>query len=193
MSTDQIHPLPVLIVEDHPLFRNALKNLVDGIDGCVTVSVNCAEQAVDYLKESEVRLILLDMMLPGLSGIPALIQIRQVVPRVPILVLSANEELKGNALDCGASSFLSKSAHNLEILKEIRQMLGHPEIRVVKLTLRQEEVLNLLCRGMSNKEIGNALELTDTTVKMHISFLFRIFGVKSRTQLVLLAQQLDHD
>lgn len=193
MNTDQIYPQAVLIVEDHPLFRNALKNLVEGIDECVTVLVNCAEQAIDYLKESEVQLILLDMTLPELSGIPALIQIRQSVPRVPILVLSANEELRDNALDCGANGFLSKSAHNQEILKEIRQMLGRPEIREVKLTLRQEEVLNLLCRGMSNKEIGNTLELTDTTVKMHISFLFRIFGVKSRTQLVLLAQQLDHD
>jgi DNA-binding NarL/FixJ family response regulator len=200
----------VLVVEDHPLYRSALAHMMAGIVGAAqTIAVNSAEEGLRQLAGlPEPGLILMDMGLPGVTGIEALSAFLRRCPSVPIAVLSASEDRQQAAavLRAGARIFLSKSVSTETLVAVARQLLAgelgeprwltsHGEISVlgnhaVNLTSRQQETLHLLLQGYSNKEIGLRLGLAEITIKTHVSAIFKLLGVINRTQAVLAAQRL---
>ncbi len=200
-----------LVVEDHPLYRDALVHLLHAILGESKVtSVSSVEEGVRSAANiSELRLILLDVGLPGLSGTEAVMAMRRTCPNATLIVVSASEDRRDvtAALRAGAQFFVSKTI-GTDILSDIvRRVLAGElpeqpawisqsgkaaflEESLPSLTPRQRQVLVLLSNGYSNKEIGLRLDLAEVTVKMHVSSIFRALGVANRTQAVLAARRL---
>lgn len=199
-----------LIIEDHPLYRDALIHLMQQIVGeSETVAASSAEEGL-RLAESlpNLALILLDLGLPGLNGIEAITTFQRKLPLVPIIVVSASENRQEvtAALQAGAIAFVSKAVSS-EIMTDVVQrllsgVLSKPEWIMakgknttndefsLKLTVRQHETLALLSQGLSNKEIALRLGLSEITVKVHVSALFKALNVVNRTQAVLTARRL---
>lgn len=204
-----------LIIEDHPLYRGALVHLFHSILGEQnTYSASCAEDGLRMASDlPDLGLILLDLSLPGISGISALNAFIETCPTTPILVVSANEDrqLAMQVLRAGASVFMSKEVSNDVLLKVVQELLSNTATAPqwitaagskpmddeaapsgqLTLTHRQNDVLALLLRGMSNREIALQLELAEITVKIHVSAVFRAMGVVNRTQAVLAARRLN--
>lgn len=199
-----------LIIEDHPVYRDALRVFLRGIFGEQNVrAVSSVEEALaDSGKANSYRLILLDLGLPGINGVEAVITLQRAFPSAAIAVVSASEDRREVAavLRAGAKVYLSKAV-SIQVISHIVQKIleGTPleskwitlkgsqitgSETVLELTPRQKEVLNELCQGLSNKEIGMRLGLAEITVKIHISAIFRILGVINRTQAVLAARRL---
>lgn len=200
----------VLIIEDHPLYRDALIHLMQEIVGkSETVATNSAENGLRLAETlPNLALILLDLGLPGLNGIEAIIAFHRKMPLIPIIVVSASENRQEvtAALREGAIAFVSKAV-SAEIMTEIvrRTLSGaftQPEWITVngkntiqdelwpKLTVRQHETLVLLSQGHSNKEIALRLGISEITIKIHVSALFKALNVVNRTQAVLEARRL---
>jgi DNA-binding NarL/FixJ family response regulator len=206
----------VLIVDDHPLYRMALKGAVAA---ACTGSAICEADSVAGLfaaleTHAHIDLLLLDLNLPGAYGFNALAHLRGSHPELPIIVVSASDDAHTmrQALAFGAQSFVSKSADAATIGECVRAVLrgdvvtpaglgpgGGPgpeadalEIaqRVAQLTPQQFRVLGMLCAGRLNKQIGDDLEITEATVKAHMTVIFRKLGAANRTQAVLLAGRL---
>lgn len=200
----------VLIIEDHPLYRDALVQAVRSVAGkSAPVAVSSAE---DGLRQAtgltNLNMILLDLGLPGMSGIEAIQSFTREFPKIPVVVISATDDRQqaNAALRAGARYFLSKSASIeiiLDITKRIRSGICEapkwvasqtefpsPVPDDVCLTQRQKETLILLSRGYSNKEIGLRMGLAEITVKTHVSAILRRLGVANRTQAVLAARRL---
>ncbi len=207
----------ILIADDHPLFRDALRMIVLDAEPDAHIQEVCdMDGATAYtLKNPETDLILLDLTMPGSAGFSGLVNLRSAVPEIPIVVISANDDptIVSRALTCGASGFISKSASRHTILTGVRQVLAG-EIYVSgnthdliptgtnhdkkingellqSLSAAELRVLDLLNRGKLNKVIAYELEITESTVKAHISAIFKKLGVQNRTQAVLLAKTLD--
>lgn len=199
-----------LIVEDHPLYRGALIQLMQSVVGQTgTVAVNSAEaglRALDGLPD--LRLILLDMGLPGLNGVEAIRAFARACPAVPIIVVSASEDRQeaNAALQAGAKVFLSKAVSTEAITDVARRVLSGDLVKnewitangaqslggtsAAALTPRQQETLVLLSNGHSNKEIGLRMGVAEITVKVHVSAVFRVLDVVNRTQAVLVGRRM---
>lgn len=206
-------PDTALVVDDHPLYRDALANLARGVFGEHAVSEAATAEAAMQRAASldNLRLVLLDFRLPGLQGAEAVAAIRRSHPGCVIVVVSASEDRRERdaAMRAGANAFLSKAC-SMEVLQQaIRTILagGQSDPRwtfaspsrsqrvaaAPELTPRQLEVLALVCQGLSNKEISLRLGLALITVKMHVSSVFRALGVLNRTQAALAARRLGLD
>ena len=170
-------------------------------------------------KHKQLDLILLDLKMRGTHGIDALKILRTCAPSVPIVVVSGCEgpNTVRAALDCGAQGYIPKSSNSDVMLVALRLVLAggiyiptqlldarlHDAREEVPsttkitdkadtshgLTLRQLEVLSLICNGLSNKEICRALELAEGTVKIHVTAILKALRVSSRTQAVIAAQK----
>jgi len=198
-----------LIVEDHPLYREGLSDTLSLIlTDTVVLKASSAEQGLlmtDHLQD--VRLICIDLGLPKISGVDAVSIFRTKFPRAVLIVISGNEqtELHQLALARGANTFIPKSAAPNEIAVLVhRAMAGEwlmPNVALAEprtrdashvkpfLTMRQNEVLNLLAVGMSNKQIARHLNLAEVTVKLHVTGIFRAFGANCRSQALLIARK----
>lgn len=199
-----------LILEDHPLYRGALIQLLQSVVGeGGSVAVSSAEAGLRLLEGwADLKLIVMDMGLPGLSGVEAIRAFSLARPAVPIMVVSASEDRQeaNAALRAGAKVFLSKAVSTETIAAVASQVLsgvaiedewitasGTQSMRPVDgmaLTPRQQETLLLLSSGHSNKEIGLRLGLSENTVKVYVSAVFRALGVVNRTQAVLAARRM---
>lgn len=195
-----------LIVEDHPLYREGLGDTLSSIltDTVVLKAAN-AEQGLlitDHLHN--VRLICLDLGLPKLNGFEAIATFRRKFSQAVIFVVSGadGENLQQQAEKCGANAFISKSVSSTEIISQVYQAMARQawslqqepaandaECISGQLTSRQAEVLRLLDMGLSNKQIAKQLDVAEVTVKLHVSSIFRVFGVNSRTKALLIARQ----
>jgi DNA-binding NarL/FixJ family response regulator len=206
----------VLIVDDHPLYRLALKGAVAAACTDVQIfeadSVGALFDALD--RHPRVDLLLLDLNLPGAYGFNALAHLRGSRPELPIIVVSASDDPRTmrRALAFGALSFVSKSADAATIGDSVLAVLrgeavtpagltserepgvddGALEIaqRMAQLTPQQFRVLGMLCGGRLNKQIGEDLQITEATVKAHMTVILRKLGAANRTQAVLLAGRL---
>jgi DNA-binding NarL/FixJ family response regulator len=197
-----------LIIEDHPLYRHALAELLRVMLGEGTVhSASCAEEALRMESRLEgLRLIVLDFNLPGMSGTEAVAALMSRFPGADLIAVSASEERidATAALRAGAKLFISKAV-STEVMTQAIQGVLTGEINgprwitptsnevvepdtASRLTPRQLEILALL--HLSNKEIGLRLGVAEITVKMHVSSLFRILGVANRTQAMQTARRL---
>jgi DNA-binding NarL/FixJ family response regulator len=197
-----------LIIEDHPLYRHALVELLRVmLAGGEVSSTSCVEEALRMAgPPQDLRLIVLDFSLPGMSGAEAIAVLTSRFPLADLVVVSASEERIDAtvALRAGARLFISKAVSTEAMMQAIQGMLAgdcdlprwmtptsngvlEPDT-AVRLTPRQMEILGLL--HLSNKEIGLRLGVAEITVKMHVSSLFRILGVANRTQAMQTARRL---
>jgi len=206
----------VLIVDDHPLYRLALKGTVAAAcANCEIFEADSVGGLFDALdRHPRVDLLLLDLNLPGAYGFNALAHLRGSRPELPIIVVSASDDPRTmrQALAFGAQSFVSKSADAAAIGDSVRAVLrgelvtqagtgpasepgvddGALEIarRIAHLTPQQFRVLGMLCAGRLNKQIGADLQITEATVKAHMTVILRKLGAMNRTQAVLFAGRL---
>lgn len=208
------------IIDDHPLFREALLSTVHvSFPGAVVEEADSLTSACDMLARSDaIDLILLDLSMQGVTGFDGLIQIRGRFPRVPILVVSGldDAQIVHEAMRCGAAGFVPKASGKALLTEAITEVLGGgvflpKEYRRVQtarttrasgsdmldrlktLTPAQMRVLSLVKRGKLNKQIAYELNVGESTVKAHISEIMRKLGVSSRTQAVIETSALDFD
>lgn len=199
--------LHILIVDDHPIYREGLGFILQSLDG-YEVSLyfaDCLQQAEARLTQSPaLDLIILDLKLPDGSGLSLLpfIQRRQLF--VPVLVLSASDEQQAarHAWQQGASGFVNKGESPERLKNSVRNLLQGQQIfpdnvgtqpsgsTPPSLTPRQLEVLLLLAQGLPNKRICQQLTITEHTIKSHLKALFSLFDAHTRTECVNKALQL---
>ena len=198
-----MNKLKILVVDDHALVREGLCQILQGMNEPVEVlqALHCERAFELAALHPDLDLVLLDYDLPRMNGLDALKVFGQAHPELPILMLSGltNPQMVRKAVASGAAGFLSKNGDSAELLTAVRLVLAG-EVYVPfdlltsaktrpEFTLRQGEVLALLLDGRSNKDISDALALSDDTVKNHVTALLRAFDVKTRVQLVLAASR----
>jgi DNA-binding NarL/FixJ family response regulator len=203
----------IIIVDDHPLFRAALRQ---------TLAAEAAETAVEeagdlaalealLAADRDCDLLLLDLNVPGARGFSGLLLMRAQYPDVPVMIVSAVEDrsVMRRAFELGASGYLSKSADPADIRRAIATVLegdifvpagvdldtGDEQSallrRLQSLTPQQVRVLMMLKDGMMNKQIAYALSISEATVKAHVSAILQKLDVDSRTQAVIAAGRIE--
>jgi DNA-binding NarL/FixJ family response regulator len=206
----------VLIVDDHPLYRAALKGAVAAAcTDCEFFEADSVAALLDSLEQHpHTDLLLLDLNLPGAYGFCALAHLRGAHPELPVIVVSAMDDphTVRQALAFGAQGFVSKSADAATIGRNVSSVLRGEYLRparwganaepeadaaaldlaqgMAQLTAQQFRVFGMLCSGRRNKEIAYELEITEATVKAHMTAIMRKLGAANRTQAVLLAGRL---
>ena len=205
----------LLIADDHPLFRGALREAVVGlVDRADIAEAGTFEEMSKLLDASgEVDLILLDLSMPGVRGFSGLMFLRAQYPSVPVLVVSANDDpsVIRRCMDFGASGFMPKTLGIEQMRDAIKRVLGGgvwtpPDVdlsggadaesaalmaRLSSLTPQQVRVLMMLSEGMLNKQIAYELSVSEATVKAHVSAILQKLGVDSRTQAVIAAAKIE--
>ena len=214
--------LKLLVVEDHALVREGLVRLLGQIEEGVSVKESAdLEAALTLLdNEGEFDLLLLDLALPGVDGFAGLDILRRRYPGMPVAVVSAFNDgptIK-RVLNLGASGFIPKAFSGEALLSAVREVLDGNIFRPIcqqssriddetplppskigvkpeeiGLTDRQAQVLALMVRGMSNRDIADQLELSEGTVKIHATAVFKTLGVTSRTQALVAVSRYDID
>ncbi|AKS42869.1 response regulator transcription factor [Wenzhouxiangella marina] len=204
----------VIVADDHPLFREALALALErALGGAEIIQAgNMAELELASREHDHADLVLLDLHMPGVQGFSALIYLRAHHPELPVCVISANNNpvVIQRAMDHGAAAFIHKSAPVSEIREVLDTVLagdiwqprdGDPaqatsvdELetaeRIGELTPQQFRVLMMVAEGLLNKQIAYELDISEATVKAHMTAILRKLGVTNRTQAVLLAQRL---
>lgn len=197
--------LKVMLVDDHYLVRMGLASII-GLEPDMTVCAEAStgEQAVALFRARRPDVILMDLRLPGMNGSEAIQAIRAEFPDARIVMLSTyvcDDEIYG-ALQAGAMAYLVKSVQREELTRAIRKAAaGQRHIpaevaarladRVTRsqLSTRELEVLRLLVSGRRNREIAGTLDITEGTVKLHVSSILGKLGVSDRTEAVTKALQ----
>lgn len=203
-----------VIADDHPLFRGALKQAIAGLaDVSSVLEAGNFESVKAILAANEdIDIVLLDLSMPGASGLSGLISLRGIHATVPVVIISAHDdpETIRRALELGASGFISKSASMDEIRQAVESVLSgeisspadidlgverDPEIsdlirRLQSLTPQQTRVLGMLAEGLLNKQIAYELGVSEATIKAHVSAILQKLGVDSRTQAVILLAKI---
>lgn len=202
----------IIIADDHPLFRAALRHAVTRVwDGAEVVEASSAAEARAALAEDGAggaEALLLDLHMEDSDGLSVLMDLRQDFPALPIAIVSGSEDARivAAARQLGAAGFVPKSAS----LDEMRVALAavregdswFPDsagpddadlARMASLTPAQRRILGFVRQGLLNKQIAYELDISEATVKAHITAIFRKLGVGNRTQAVLLAAKLDVD
>jgi len=196
--------MKVLIIDDHPMFRSSIVSLLSAyFSQAQCFESATAEDALSHLKHNETDLILLDLSLPGIDGTEAVSTIRSLWSDIPILILSASENMHDiqRCLALGANGFVNKTEESETMLAAIQTILNGQryipkdlqgqapliaqELKQVDgITARQMQVLRLIHEGKRNHEIAKALNVTDATVKVHCRDLYQQLGVNSRLSAV---------
>ena len=207
-----------VIVDDHPLFREALLSTVQVAfpDAVVDEAGSLAAASEAVARADGIDMILLDLSMQGVTGFDGLIQIRASFPKVPILVVSGFEDahIAQEAIRCGAAGFVPKASGKALLTEAMTEVLGGRVFlpkeyrtgvrggngagsdlleRLRTLTPAQMRVLSLVKRGKLNKQIAYELNVGESTIKAHISEIMRKLGVASRTQAVIETSSLDFD
>lgn len=207
----------ILIVDDHPLFRHALIQAIrHGLPQAHIQETAAVDELYDCLENgSEPDLVLLDLNLPGASGFSALVYVRAQYPSIPIVIVSAHEDssIIQRAIAHGAMGYIPKSAHPNHINEAICKVLEgeiwlpanlplHMNFnikeasetalaeRIQSLTPQQFRVLMMVAEGLLNKQIAYELEVSEATIKAHVTAIFRKLNVQNRTQAVLAIRAL---
>ncbi|MCB0894563.1 MAG: response regulator transcription factor [Nocardioides sp.] len=201
-------PVRVVLVDDHAVIRAGLQQLLAGTDDIVVVgtAANGAE-ALEVVRELKPDVVLMDLQMPGVDGVAATRNIRAEHLGVDVLVLTSfsDSERIVAALDAGAVGYLLKDADPEDVLQGIRAVSRgespiHPRaarallgVRAgspqVQLTAREREVLTLVREGLANKQIARRLDISERTVKAHLTSAFARIGVSDRTQAALWAER----
>ncbi len=201
--------MKILVCDDHALFREGLELVLAQLDPeAELLGVGNAEDALACLREraGDLDLVLLDIALPGMDGFQALEAIRGEFPAVPTVLVSASERASDarKALDGGAAGFIPKSTRGKVLVGALQLVLAGgvyvpPELMetgsstTLALTPRQEEVLRLLARGLTNKDIARVLGISEGTVKTHVLRVYEALEVTNRTEAAMRMHELGLD
>lgn len=215
VSKERSTTMRILFADDHPLFREGVKPVLTKLADQVEVI-----EAKDYpaafeaaRKCEDLDLALMDLTMPGMTGVEGIARFRAAFPRVPVAVLSASDERDPiqRLLANGALGYICKSSPSDVILSALRLILaggvyippslldesgeGAPPLSIEAgkqegLTKRQVDVLRELAKGLNNKQIAHNLNVTEGTVKIHMATIFKILNVSSRTEALLVAQKM---
>ncbi len=206
--------LKLLVVEDHALVREGMVRLLGQLEDEVTIveaaDGDAALAALD--KEEDFDLVLMDLAMPNMDGFSALDIVRRRYPAIPVAVISAYDDLPTitRVINNGASGFIPKAYSGEAMLAALRDILdgqifrpsgtsqakldsvqtrpsvsGTVKPSEIGLTDRQAQVLALMIRGLSNREIAKQLDLSEGTVKIHATAIFKSLGVSSRAEAMV--------
>jgi len=202
-----------IIVDDHPLFRAALRQTLSGVDGAMRVDeagdLNALNAALEADRDCD--LVLLDLNMPGAHGFSGLLLLRAQYPDIPVMIISAVEDPKviRRTFELGAAGYLTKSVSPADIRSAIDTVLkGEVYVpdgvnlgadddqtqfirRLSTLTPQQIRVLMMLSDGLMNKQIAYELSISEATVKAHVSSILQKLDVDSRTQAVIAASRIE--
>jgi DNA-binding NarL/FixJ family response regulator len=214
--------LNVLIVDDHPMMRGALRDQIEMLDADATVDQSSTLADACRALATPVRrdLVVLDLNLPDATGLAALDTVKERFPEVPVIVVSGTVDRAAahRCIGAGAAGFIPKT-HSLDRIASaigavrrgdtylppeagdapeagwrartpLRPSPSAAQPHQPTLTERQQDVLQLILRGLPNKLICRQLKLAEGTVKVHVSAVLRALGVRTRTQAVLAASRL---
>jgi DNA-binding NarL/FixJ family response regulator len=203
----------IIIVDDHPLFRAALRQTLTGKDQDVRVDEagDLAALSAALETDRDCDLVLLDLNMPGAHGFSGLLLLRAQYPEVPVMIISAVEDQKviRRTFELGASGYLPKSVGPAEIRRAIDTVLNGDVFvpagvslkvddeqtafarRLASLTPQQIRVLMMLSDGLMNKQIAYELSISEATVKAHVSSILQKLDVDSRTQAVIAASRIE--
>lgn len=205
--------MKILIVDDHALFRSGMVHLLKALRPWPEVieSENLADAETTIAHDAAIDMVLLDLQLGDVEGVDSLVRLRSWQPDIPIVVLSGEQDpgVIYQCIDKGAMGFISKSSTHEELLAAIqiivagriylppeikaREYLGRPggmpddADLLASLSDRQRQVLGFLLQGKPNKTISTKLNISENTVKAHLSAIFRILGARNRTEAVYFA------
>lgn len=203
----------IIIVDDHPLFRAALRQTLSGGDPSISVEeagdLAALNSALD--RDRDCDLVLLDLNMPGARGFSGLLLLRAQYPEVPVMIISAVEDggVIRRAFELGAAGYLHKSVGPADIRRAIETVLsGEVYVpdgmelqvedtqsalmqRLATLTPQQIRVLMMLSDGLMNKQIAYELSISEATVKAHVSAILQKLDVDSRTQAVIAASRIE--
>lgn len=201
----------VMIADDHSMIREGLKQLLE-LEGDFQViaeacdGIDCMEKLDTILPD----ILLLDINMPKMNGLEVLKKMKDKKVRVKVLVLTVHNEVEYllKAVDIGVNGYLLKDSESSELKKAILSVVNGDDyiqpslipllnskmidrdkdsIKIEQLTKREMEVLKLLAFGMYNKEVAESLEISERTVKNHVSNIFKKIGVTDRTQAAVFA------
>jgi len=207
----------ILIADDHPLFREALARAV--LRSVSDATVHEASDVASLMRTLETHprsdLLLLDLNMPGAHGFSALVNIRSAYPTIPVVMVSANDDgaTVNRALELGATGFIPKSVDSETLASAIAKVLdgdswtppgtSHATTsseedrdaarRLASLTPQQFRVLGMVCSGLLNKQIAYELDVSEATIKAHMTAILRKLDVYTRTQAVMLVGRLSMD
>ena len=200
-----------LVVDDHPLFCDALELTLKSVgDFSAVKTADCLEAALALLSTADTpALIILDLNLPDVNGLDGLIRLKRQAEKTPVVIVSSmtDNAIISGAIVAGAAGFVPKHSPRA-VFKEALSQIARGEVykpagfvesstastdnetvsRLSSLTNQQARILELICEGKLNKQIAFDLSIAETTVKAHVTAIMRKLGVQSRTQAVLVAQ-----
>ncbi len=201
-----------MLVDDHAVLRDGLKSILEmAEDMKVVAEALTGKEALQMVELYQPDIILMDINMPDMDGIEATKAIKRKYPSTKVLILTmhSHDEYFMSAIREGANGYLLKDAPSDQVVEAIRtvckgESVIHPSMTKVllnfhqkkeeeknehHLTEREKEVLVCLVEGLSNKEIGERLFISDKTVKIHVSKIFKKLNVKSRSQVLIYAVQ----
>jgi two-component system nitrate/nitrite response regulator NarL len=207
--------MKLLIVDDHPVLREGLAALLRqaGPDADVLQARDAAEGLALVEAHADLDAVVLDLIMPGMDGWQAISEFGRKRPALPVIVLSSSEDPRDarKALALGALGYVPKSASQHVLLSAIRIVLNgdlyvpplvlneplgaaerqssRPDTGAARLTPRQVEILAMLSKGQPNKTIATLLDLSEKTVKAHITAIFRELNVVNRTQAAAVGRE----
>ena len=205
----------LVIADDHPLFRGALREAVTGLFDSGDIAEAGSFDDISKLldRNNDVDLVLLDLAMPGVRGFSGLMYMRAQYPGIPVVIVSGNDDpvVIRRCMDFGASGFIPKTLGVDQMRKAIERVIGGgiwtpPDVdlsaksdddsaailaRLASLTPQQVRVLMMLSEGLLNKQIAYELSVSEATVKAHVSAILQKLGVESRTQAVIAASKIE--
>ncbi len=196
----------LLIIDDHALFRTGMKLILTQVGKVGHVTEASTIKEAFTLTDQHFDIILLDIHMPGLNGIDGIKPLREKFGSIPITILSASTESAdiSKAKSYGACGFINKAAAANEMIAQINLIINGEQCfrdydfsnptKIIeklsdKLTNRQMEVLIHLCEGLPNKLIARALEMSENTVRVHVSAILSTLGATNRTEAIIIAQR----
>lgn len=203
--------IKVMIADDHSLIREGIKQLLE-FDGSIEVIGQAADgiECLDVLENINPDILLLDINMPNMNGIDVLSELRRKKNKMKILILTVHNEVEYlvKSMDCGADGYVLKDAGSADLKEAIHKVIGGDQYiqssmipamnsriinrdidkeKIANLTRREIEILKQIAGGRFNKEIAESLDITERTVKNHISNLFKKIDVNDRTQAAVFA------
>ena len=198
--------IPVFLVDDHPVVREGIRRVLE-MDESISIvgEADSAEEALNQLQFSSLEVVLMDIRLPGISGIEATRQLKSQHPEVHVVILSAfGDEYLAQAIEAGADGYVLKTATQTELVSAVKRAAGgqspididlmarllgqFAELSKLShtkgLTQRHLAILRQVAQGVPSKEIGAALSISEATVKRNIRGIFDYLGVNDRAQAV---------
>ena len=193
----------VFVVDDHPVVRSGLRTMIESTaDFALSGMAASSEEALATLGSTETNVLLLDLRMPGMDGLELMVRLRDSGICVPVVILTNyhSDEDIFRAFQAGAMGYLLKTASGEELLSAVRAVhegerwvpasIGNQladRLGRIQLSTREQEVLLHVARGLTNREIGNLLFISDKTVRNHVISCLDKLGAKDRTEATTIA------